>query len=558
MGTPNFENRTLYYGDNLPALRRMNSETVHLIATDPPFKKQRGFFSDAGGYDDRWTWQKDILGLDRKGNAVAENHDDWIDQIQDDWPGAWKVIDTARSVYGDDMGAFLCWLGVRLMEMHRILRDDGSIYVHLDSTAVHYVKGLMDAIFGRKNFRNEIVWKRSHSHNSAKRYGPVHDTLLFYSKTDDYLRTDQRRPYDESYVNRYFKFDDHDGRGRYWTGDLTGSGVRNGETGQEWEGFNPTVKNRHWMYPPSVLDELNADNRIYWPKTATAQPKLKRYLSEAKGVPLPDIIDDVYSLQTMGGNKKERTGYPTQKPLALYGRIILASSNPGDIVLDPFCGCATTPVAAEQLGRQWVGMDIWEKAYGEVTNRLREYGILVDDPEQDGQTNESGMLQFTEYRLNLIDNKEKGEEFPARTDDNEVAAPSLRLRTRRPTEPWQQMSNALMRRILIAAQGRNGLVGCAGCGRLMEPDFFHLDHISPKSEGGENYITNRILICAPCNSRKSNTSTLTGLQRGNRRDGWMKDRRVADEMQSLARMRAEWIRDEWGTGQCKEFINGLL
>ena len=175
----------------------------------------------------------------------------------------------------------------------------------------------------------------------------------------------------------------------------------------------------------------------------------------------------------------------------------------------------------------------------------------------EGQPNANGMLQFTEYRLNFINNKDKGEEFPARTDDNEVAAPSLRLRTRRPTEPWQQLSNALMRRILIAAQGRNELVGCAGCGRLIEQDFFHLDHISPKSEGGENYITNRILICAPCNSRKSNTSTLTGLQRGNRRDGWMKDRKVAEEMQSLARMRAEWIRDEWGTEQCEEFIAGL-
>ena len=557
MGTPNFENRTLYYGDNLPALRRMNSETVHLIATDPPFKKQRGFFSDAGGYDDRWTWQKDILGLDRKGNAVAENHDDWIDQIQDDWPKAWSVIDAARTVYGDDMGAFLCWLGVRLMEMHRILRDDGSIYVHLDSTAVHYVKGLMDAIFGRKNFRNEIVWKRSHSHNSAKRYGPIHDTLLFYSKTDNYLWTDQRKPYEESYVNRFFKFDDHDGRGRYWTGDLTGSGIRHGETGEDWRGFNPTAKRRHWMYPPSVLNELDADNRIYWPKTVTAWPKLKRYLSEAKGVPLPDIVDDIYSLQTMGGNKWERTGYPTQKPLGLYERIISASTNPGDIVLDPFCGCATTPVAAERLGRQWVGMDIWEMAYAEVTKRLKDSGILVDDPDLEGKASENGMLQFTEYRLNFINNKDKGEEFPARTDDNEVAAPSLRLRTRRPTEPWQQLSNALMRRILIAAQGRNELVGCAGCGRLMESDFFHLDHISPKSEGGENYITNRILICAPCNSRKSNTSTLTGLQRGNRREGWMKDRKMAEEMQSLARMRAEWIRDEWGTEQCAEFMAGL-
>ena len=434
MGTPNFANRTLYYGDNLPALRRMNSETVHLIATDPPFKKQRGFFSDAGGYDDRWTWQKDILGLDRKGNAVAENHDDWVDQIQDDWPGAWLVIAAARAGYGDDMGAFLCWLGVRLMELRRILRNDGSIYVHIDETAVHDDAGL-----------------------------------------------------------------------------------------------------------------------VYWPKRGSA-PQQKRYVDENPGTPVTDVIDDIGPL---GAHARERTRYPTQKPLALYERIIRASSNLGDIVLDPFCGCATTPVAAERLGRQWVGMDLWEQAYDKVASRLREYGILVDRPELDGALNENGMMRFNEYRLTLIDNKDKGEEFPARTDDNEVAAPALNLRRPRPTEPWQQLSNALIRRILVAAQGRNGLVGCAGCGRLLEADFFHLDHISPKSQGGENYITNRILICAPCNSRKSDTKTLKGLQNDNRRERWMKDRKAAEEMQSLARMRAEWVRDNWDTEQCREFIAGL-
>ena len=518
MGTPNFENRTLYYGDNLPALRRMNNETVHLIATDPPFKKQRGFFSDAGGYDDRWTWQKDILGLDRKGNAIAENHDDWIDQIQDDWPGAWKIIDTARTVYGDDMGAFLCWLGVRLMEMHRILRDDGSIYLHIDHTAHAWVKALMDAIFGKENFRNEIVWCYEDVGGRATSYFKrKHDTILAYQKSKGAIFNIQRKRLSDSTIKRYSKYFDENGQITYRNLQATNPGVF-----RKLKGI------------PDDLDRV--------------------WLDINDGSPLNDWWSDISAIKK---GFAEFAGYPTQKPLALYERIIQASTNPGDIVLDPFCGCATTPVAAERLGRWWVGMDIWEQAYGKVTDRLRENGILVDDPEQEGKPNANGMLQFTEYRLNLIDNKEKGEQFPARTDDNETAAPVLRLKTRRPTEPWQQLSNALMRRILIVAQGRNSLVGCAGCGRLMEPDFFHLDHISPKSEGGENYITNRILICAPCNSRKSNTSTLTGLQRGNRREGWMKDRKLAEEMQSLARMRAEWIRDGWGTEQCQEFIDNL-
>lgn len=550
MGSPNFENRTLYYGDNLPALRRMNSESVHLIATDPPFKKQRGFFSEAGGYDDRWTWQKDILGLDRKGNAVAENHDDWIDQIQDDWPGAWKVIDTARAVYGDDMGAFLCWLGVRLMEMRRILRDDGSIYLHIDHTAHAWVKALMDSVFGAANFKSEIVWRRTTSHSDAKGLGSVHDSILFYTKSSESTWNPIFQPLDPEYVENYYRYKDPDGR-RFMSADLSGAGPgpkRNfGERGE----IAPP-KDRHWMHDDAGITRLLLENRIFW--TRNGVPRLKVYLDERPGTPADDVWVDILPLRSW---HKERRGYPTQKPLALYERIIQASSNPGDIVLDPFCGCATTPVAAERLGRQWVGMDIWEKAYTEITNRLREYNILVDDTEQEGQFNDNGMLQFTEYRLTLIDNREKGEEFPARTDDNEVAAPSLNLKRRRPTEPWQQLSNALMRRILNVAQQRNGLVGCAGCGRLLEPDFFHLDHISPKSQGGENYITNRILICAPCNSRKSDTKTLKGLQNDNRKDKWMKDRKLAEEMQSFARMRSEWTRDNWGTPQCQGFIASL-
>ena len=506
----------------------MNSETVHLIATDPPFKKQRGFFSDTGGYDDRWTWQKDILGLDRKGNAVAESHDDWIDQIQDDWPRAWKVIDTARTVYGDDMGAFLCWLGVRLMEMRRILREDGSIYLHIDHTAHAWVKALMDAIFRKQNFRNEIVWHyRGGALTGAQSVYPrKHDTILFYTKGSEWTFNTPREDHiSDQMRRRWGRYLDQDGRTVLY-------GSIKHEKAEEARSRNRIRK---------ALGREPVDTDVAF----TVNPSLIRSV----WIDIPEVRNNPrYS---------ESTGYPTQKPLALYERIISTSSNPGDFVLDPFCGCATTPISAERLGRQWVGMDIWERAYAEVTRRLREEGILVDESDQDGQRNENGMLQFTEYRLNLIDNKEKGEEFPERTDDNEIAAPSLRLRTRRPTAPWQQLSNGLMRRILIKAQGRNSLVGCAGCGRLMEPDFFHLDHISPKSEGGENYITNRILICAPCNSRKSNTRTLTGLQRSNRHEGWMKDRKMAEEMQALARMRAEWIRDEWGTDQCEAFIASL-
>ena len=496
MPPPNWRNRTLFHGDNLPVLRGMNSASVHLIATDPPFNKSRDFHATpdslaAGArFEDRWSWERDV-------------HQSWVDEIKDDWPGVHAVIEAAKAAKMPDMAAFLCWLGVRLIEMRRILRDDGSLYLHIDSTAHAWVKAMLDGIFGRKNFRNEIVWKRSHAHSSAKRYGPIHDLLLYYTKTDKYTWADSRHGYDQEYIDRYFKFDDGDGRGRYWTGDLTGAGIRKGETGKLWRGFSPTEKGRHWMYPPKRLDALDADGRIYWPKTAKARPKLKRYLNEAKGLPLQDIIDDIYALQTMGSSQTERTGYPTQKPLALYERIIKASSNPGDMVLDPFCGCATTPIAAERLERQWAGIDIWAEAHAVVLQRIEDNRQLLREPDP---------------KVYLE------EEPPIRTDEGEVSAPTLTLKLQRPIEPWQRLTHAEMRGHLEQAQDWGGFgITCAGCGRILEKEFMQLDHLTPRAMGGENYITNRVLICQPCNLRKSDALTLSGLWKDNRKIRWMKD-----------------------------------
>jgi len=268
----------------------------------------------------------------------------------------------------------------RLLAMKSVLNATGSIYLHCDPTAAHYIKVMMDSIFGHQNFRSEIIWKRSHSHNSAKRYGPIHDTILFYSKGEKYKWANVRQPYDIEYQKRYFKYDDGDGRGPYWTGDITGSGTRNGETGKEWRGFNPTDKDRDWMVPPVELDHLDADNRVYWPKKPGAWPKIKRYLAKAKGIPLQDIITDIYGLSTMGAPKGERLGYTTQKPVALLERLISASTEPGDVVLDPFCGCATTLEAAHNLDREWIGIDIAIHAIKRVAKtRLEDRLGLTED-----------------------------------------------------------------------------------------------------------------------------------------------------------------------------------
>ncbi len=416
---------TLYYGDNLDVLRRyVADESVDLVYLDPPFNSNASYnvlFKEQSGeespaqikaFTDTWEW---TLETERAFEQDIIQNPNCPSAVKD-------MIGAFRQFIGQNaMMAYLVMMTPRLVELRRVLKPTGSIYLHCDPTASHYLKLLMDTVFGASNFRNEVVWKRSHAHSSAKRYGPIHDVLLFYSMSSSYLWTDQRKPYDDAYVDRFFKFDDADGRGRYWTGDLTGSGIRRGVTGTEWCGFDPTTKGRHWMYPPSVLDQLDKENRIYWPKDTAAWPKLKRYLAEAKGVPLQDIMDDVYALQTMGGAKGERLGYPTQKPQALLERVIQASSNEGDVVLDPFCGCGTAVAAAEKLKRGWIGIDVTHLAVALMKNRLktafqlepgRDYDV-VGEPQDAGSARalwEQDLYQFQFWAVSLLQAQPQAEQ----------------------------------------------------------------------------------------------------------------------------------------------------
>ena len=364
MAERNFENRTLFHGDNLPFLRGMNSGTVDLIATDPPFNKSRDFHATpdslaaGASFQDRWSWRDDI-------------HDDWLIEIMRDHPEVWQVISTAKAVYGDDMGAFLCWLGVRLLEMRRVLTDEGSLYLHIDHTAHAWAKCLLDAVFGKANFRNAIVWRSTTAHSDANRFGMNTEIILFYTRGDRWTWNPLHEPYDDDYKAR-FRFKDPDGR--LWQDDnLTAKGLSGGGYTYEYKG-----KTELWRVPLKTMERLDAEGRLHFTKKGGI--RLKRYLDEMKGRPLQQLWADINAINSQA---KERTGFPTQKPLALYERIIKASSNPGDLVLDPFCGCATTPVAAERQGRQWVGMDIWEGAIGQVRKRLEgNKQLLLDaDPQ---------------------------------------------------------------------------------------------------------------------------------------------------------------------------------
>lgn len=450
-GQPNWKNRTLFHGDNLDFLRAMNSNCVHLIATDPPFNKGRDFhatpdsLSKGASFQDRWSWERDI-------------HEEWVDKITDDFPKVMNVVNGSRNSYGDDMGAFLCFMAVRLLEMRRILREDGSIFLHCDPTASHYLKEMMDAIFGRKNFRNEIIWYYTNSGGRGKRsFSKKHDVIFWYSKS-----------------GKYFFDGIRDGQKR-----AAGTTSRGGRIYEK-------------------------DGKIY--QQVWSNGKSYTYcLSDDR------IADDVWEIQPIPPHGRERVGYPTQKPIRLYERIIKTTTNEGDVVLDPFAGCATTLVAAERLKRQWVGIDIWNNAKNIILNRLEREDLI--SPER-GFSGDPRM--FTED-IHFIS------EVPIRTDEGDESVPFLRTKKRVKDPPDEYGTNAKRRAFLLEQYGCK----CQGCDRVFDDDrYLELDHNNPRSDGGSNNISNRILLCSPCNRAKSNIYTLSGLRRLNKKNGWMADQRT--------------------------------
>ncbi|HYG30341.1 MAG TPA: DNA methyltransferase [Allosphingosinicella sp.] len=362
----------LFYGDNLDVLRNeIASESVDLVYLDPPFNSNANYnilFKDRTGagadaqieaFEDTWHW-----------NESEGGSQDAFDQVMRSGnTDAAELLRAMRGFLGDnDMMAYLAMMAIRLLELHRVLTPTGSLYLHCDPTASHYLKLLLDGVFGPTNFLNEIIWKRTSAHSSAKRFGPVHDTILFYSKSSHHVWNQKFQPYDETYLNAFYTHVDSDGR-RWRRSDVTGAGTRNGETGQPWRGINVTAKGRHWAWPPSELDKMDAAGRIHWPHKTDGMPMLKRYLDEQPGTPAQDVITDIPPMHNLAD---ERLGYPTQKPLALLERIIAASSNPGDLVLDPFCGCGTALDAAQKLGRRWIGIDVTHLAIEKIERRLHK------------------------------------------------------------------------------------------------------------------------------------------------------------------------------------------
>lgn len=359
------DTNVLYCDDNLVRLRLLPDDSVDLIYLDPPFFSNRF-------YEVIWGDEAEVRSF------------------EDRWEGGVQL--------------YVNWMQERLFEMHRILKSTGSLYLHCDPNASHYLKVALDELFGgREHFRSEIVWRRTGAHNKTRRYAPIHDTILFYTKSRDkqgYTWNYPKRPYMRGHVEQYFARDDRGWRTDYYGNVLTGSGRRGGESGKPWRGIDPTEKGRHWAIPKALLDEVDEDlsdlgqheklDRLYelgyiTLKPGDAWPMYEHRITPGDGTYAPDIwAFQPYTNGTVFGTEagideevrwlsprdQERLGYPTQKPEALLTRIIEASSDEGQVVLDAFCGCGTTVAVADRLKREWIGIDISPTAMGIIERRL--------------------------------------------------------------------------------------------------------------------------------------------------------------------------------------------
>lgn len=367
----------LYYGDNLTIMQRMPKYSVDLIYLDPPFNSKQNYNliyrnmtglpvpDQADAFCDTWEMDAEKEELAKAMPVLMRDHG-----IPDYYVEFWRLWINALRHTQPHLLAYLIYMVQRLIHMKSILRPTGSIYLHCDPTASHYIKVMMDGIFGHNNFQNEIIWKRTGSHGGSKRWGPVHDTILFYTASDKYTWNRVYQDYDKSYLDDFYRYNDD--RGRYRLVTLTGAGTRSGDSGKPWRGVNPTDSGRHWAVPTKALaaayperdlsglttqeklDLLDASGLIYWPPRGSV-PQQKRYSDEAPGVQIQDIVTDIGPIASQSN---ERLGYPTQKPTALLDRIIQASSNKGDVIFDPFCGCGTTIYSAVKNERRWIGCDI--------------------------------------------------------------------------------------------------------------------------------------------------------------------------------------------------------
>ena len=432
----------LYYGDNLEVLREhVTDDSVDLIYLDPPFNSQATynvlFRSPTGeesqaqieAFEDTWHWTAETENAFDE--VLASGNIDAAEMLR-----AMRVF-----LKENDMMAYLTMMAVRLLELHRVLKPSGTLFLHCDPKASHYLKILLDAVFGPQFYLNEIVWRRAGAHNPRRSFGPGHDIIHVYTKSVDYKFNVVRRPYMRGHVEtRYTQT--QDGRMKFSSGGnvLTGAGTRSGPSGESWRGFDPTAKNRHWAIPGfyeslmpieyvdlQPVEKLEAlyEAGLVEIEEGVVWPIMVRYLDERDGTPLQDIwayqpytqgtvwateqgIDE--DVAWLGPTDPERLSYPTQKPVGLLERIVETGSDEGDIVLDPFCGCGTTVHAAQKLNRKWIGIDVTHLAISLIEKRLTdafpqvEYEVHGTPKDLDGARDlaERDKYQYQWWAVSLI------------------------------------------------------------------------------------------------------------------------------------------------------------
>ena len=375
LNNDSIKNRTIFCHDNLEILRGIDSDCVDLIYLDPPFNKKKTFTAPIGSHAEGASFSDIFREEDVK--------EEWLQDIKEDHYAVHDILTAVRTIEGRTSYNFcyLAYMAIRLIECRRVLKSTGSLYLHCDPTMSHYLKLLMDCIFDEKNYRNEITWKRTYAHNDPKLFGRIADIIFFYTKSDDYYFDTVYLPYDQSYIDNSFR--NKDARGAYKSQDLTGPGVNKQDP--RWRDYHPSDSGRSWSVPRRVVkqilgdkspDDLTTAQKLdllydngYIDFSKNGTPRFRSYLGDLSGVPAQSIWTDINPLSS---HAKERTGYPTQKPLVLLERIIAASCPEGGVVLDPFCGCATTCVASEKKGRQWIGVDVSIKAFELVKTRLEK------------------------------------------------------------------------------------------------------------------------------------------------------------------------------------------
>ena len=436
MTDPNWKNRTLWTGDNLDIMRGMNSESIDLIYLDPPFNSNRDYEAPIGGeaagaaFKDTWE--------------LSDVDEAWHGEIAEKEPPVYAIIDAAGLSHGKSMKSYLIMMAVRLLEMRRILKATGSLYLHCDPTASHYLKTLLDTLFGPENYRNEISWRRSNPKSLTKINFPnCRDVILRYSKSEKCTFNKVFGKHDPEYIRKAYKHRESDGR-RYRLLPLLNPNNDRPNLTYEFMGVT-----RVWRWTRERMEKAYADGIVVQLKPG-AVPQYKKYLDESKG---KTITNDWSDIEQAAG--KENFGYPTQKPLKLLDRIILSSSHPDDIILDPFCGCATACVAAEKRERQWVGIDLSPLAAKLVKARLKK---------------EMGLFYYIVHRTDI----------PSRTDLGKLP----NYRTHKHTLYGKQ----------------EGI--CAGCLVMFPFRNMTVDHIVPRSRGGSDHLDNLQLLCNACNSMK--------------------------------------------------------